>query len=133
MAGRTNLYRHFDKAGRLLYAGVSLSAFNRFLQHGKRSVPVARMDIETFPTRRDALRAEREAISREKPLFNVQHARATPRPVSGNSMLSVRIPNKILNALDVLQAEGSFSSRTDVIVSLLSEGLRNHDIIDEAD
>jgi hypothetical protein len=131
MAGRTNLYRHFDKAGRLLYAGVSLSAFDRFLQHGKRTVTVARMDIETFATRREALQAERRAVMQEKPLYNIQHARAVPRPAGGSSMLSVRIPNRLLNALDELQAEKPFNSRTDALVTLLSEGLRNHDIIDD--
>lgn len=131
MAGRTSLYRHYDKAGRLLYAGVSLSAFDRFLQHSKRNALVARMDIETFPTRREALQAERKAIIQEKPVYNVQHARATPRPAHGSSMLSVRVPNKILNALDMLQANAPFHSRTDAIITLLSEGLRNHDMIDD--
>ena len=29
----TDLYRHFDAAGNLLYVGISFSAINRFSQH----------------------------------------------------------------------------------------------------
>lgn len=125
-----NLYRHFDKRGRLLYVGVSLNAFNRFLQHEKRA-EVSRMDIETFVTRRDALRAERVAVIKEKPLYNALHAKAVPRDTVGSSMLSVRIPNRLFNALDEATTECRFRDRTDAVVTLLSEALRHRDMIDD--
>lgn len=72
------LYRHFDAEGRLLYVGISLSAVFRLSQHKSVShwVPeIARVTIENFPSREDAIKAERAAIRSEKPLHNKAHAR----------------------------------------------------------
>jgi excisionase family DNA binding protein len=72
------LYRHFDAEGNLLYVGVSLSAMNRLAQHKDASVwfpRIATVKIKPFPSREKALAAEREAITAEKPLHNVVHAR----------------------------------------------------------
>jgi hypothetical protein len=128
----TSLYRHYDKQGRLLYVGVSLDAFSRFLQHGRATAEVARMDVETFQTRRDALRAERKAIESENPLHNVQHARAAPRVKGRTSMLSVRVPNELMDGIDEACRDGLFRDRTEAVVKTLSEILRKHDMIDDA-
>lgn len=68
----TNLYRHYDADGVLLYVGISLSAVNRLSQH--KSSPwfdrIARVQIEPFKTRDEALDAETHAIQHERPLFN---------------------------------------------------------------
>jgi excisionase family DNA binding protein len=74
----TCLYRHFDKANILLYVGVSLSALNRLAQHRVVSEwfgQIHRVEIERFSTRREALEAERNAISGEKPLHNIKGLR----------------------------------------------------------
>jgi predicted GIY-YIG superfamily endonuclease len=75
------LYRHF--AGDvLLYIGVSLSAITRLRQHRECSewyTEITRVEIEWFETRDEALKAETEAIRREKPKFNYLHN----RPSSG--------------------------------------------------
>lgn len=79
----TSLYRHFANDGSLLYVGISLSWPQRTKAHAKGSrwfEQVARVEIENFPTREAALDAEREAIKREKPAFNVIHNRASPAP-----------------------------------------------------
>jgi predicted GIY-YIG superfamily endonuclease len=71
-----NLYRHFDAEGALLYVGVSLNTITRLAQHRASSMwfsKIARVDIETFDSREAALRAERDAIVREKPLHNTRH------------------------------------------------------------
>lgn len=72
----TQLYRHFDAAGRLLYVGISLHALHRLAQH--RGSPwyaqIARVDIEVHPSRTAALCAEARAIAQERPLFNVRGA-----------------------------------------------------------
>lgn len=76
--GVHHLYRHFDAAGQLLYVGVSVHALVRLCDHKKESEwfwRIARIDVTAYATRDDALRAERLAIRREKPRFNVQHAR----------------------------------------------------------
>lgn len=72
----TALYRHFDKHNDLLYVGISLSAIGRLSQHSDVSHwfhHISRVTIEWFPTRREALSAEREAIRKENPRHNKQH------------------------------------------------------------
>jgi excinuclease UvrABC nuclease subunit len=69
------LYRHFDKNDRLLYVGISLSVFQRLAQHRSRAhwfEQICRVEMEQFATREEAKAAERVAIKREKPLFNIQ-------------------------------------------------------------
>jgi predicted GIY-YIG superfamily endonuclease len=75
---QTSLYRHYAEDGTLLYVGISLSWPARTKQHASGSrwfAEVARVTIERFPSREAALEAEREAIKREKPKFNVVHNR----------------------------------------------------------
>jgi len=69
-----NLYRHFDVEGVLLYVGVSLNTINRLGQHKNNAHwfgDIARVDIEQFETRKNALDAEKEAITKENPLHNL--------------------------------------------------------------
>lgn len=70
----TDLYRHFDADGNLLYVGISLSAFERFRQHKRTSSwasKAVRMEMERFPSRDEALAAEAVVIRSEKPMFNI--------------------------------------------------------------
>lgn len=80
----TQLYRHYDAEGRLLYVGISLSAVVRLQKHNfdaHWSRNIARMDIEHFPSRDAALEAESMAIQSEKPLHNIyQMKRPPPKP-----------------------------------------------------
>jgi hypothetical protein len=76
----TSLYRHFAEDGTLLYVGISLSWPARTRQHAQTARwfdQVAKVEIEHFPTREAALGAEREAIKREKPQFNIMHNRGS--------------------------------------------------------
>lgn len=69
----TNLYRHFDENGILLYVGVSLSAIKRLSAHATRSPwsnEIKRVDIQSFLTRKEALAAESTAIRDESPRYN---------------------------------------------------------------
>lgn len=78
-AGPTELYRHFDKDGGLLYVGISLSAVARLVQHKKTAGwadLIATITIEVFPTREEALMAEGVAILRERPRYNVAKSRS---------------------------------------------------------
>ncbi len=64
---RTQLYRHFDCNGVLLYVGVSLSALHRLSKHRKHAHwfnQIKRVEIEDFETREEALAAEGDAIVR---------------------------------------------------------------------
>lgn len=70
---RTALYRHFSEAGLLLYVGISEDEPRRREQH-RRASPwfhlVARTTVDPFPSKEDALEAERAAIRDERPKFN---------------------------------------------------------------
>jgi len=68
------LYRHFDRYGKLLYIGISQSGVGRFRQHAATGAKwidrVRRMDIVTFRSESKARRAEHQAIKTEHPPFN---------------------------------------------------------------
>lgn len=71
------LYRHFNKAGKLLYVGISICALERLRQHRNDSAwfeDIATVEIEKFHTAAAAMAAEIEAIKREKPLYNKAHS-----------------------------------------------------------
>ena len=71
---QTALYRHFNSVGRLLYVGISLDAVRRLMQHRQMKAwytQIAKIELQWFDTRPEALRAERDAIKREHPLFNI--------------------------------------------------------------
>jgi predicted DNA-binding transcriptional regulator AlpA len=75
--GAFHLYRHFDRDGALLYVGVSISALNRLAAH-REDAPwfwrIARIEVQAYATREASLIAERRAIQRERPQFNIQHS-----------------------------------------------------------
>lgn len=80
MSDQTTLYRHFNAAGELLYVGISINAFERFKQHSsdKKWIDhVANMTIERFPNRNLALKAEKSAIQKEKPKYNIVYNAGT--------------------------------------------------------
>lgn len=85
MTTKTVLYRHFDAAGCLLYVGISLSAVNRLKQHvadKEWACDIATVTVQQYPTREDALDAEKAAIIAEKPLWNVIHNKKAAEPVN---------------------------------------------------
>ena len=71
---KQHLYRHFDERGKLLYVGVSLSTIQRLAQHKHHSHwfnSIEKITIEQFPSREEALDAEKIAIQKEDPLHNL--------------------------------------------------------------
>lgn len=74
----TTVYRLFDTDDRLLYVGIAGNPGRRFEQHRTDKAwwgDVARIDLEHFATREDALEAERHAITTERPTHNRIHNR----------------------------------------------------------
>lgn len=72
--GRTELYRHFDAEGNLLYVGISLSTAKRLGEHRNKAAwfrKVKTITIEHYPSRKAALDAERKAVQTEHPQHNV--------------------------------------------------------------
>lgn len=78
----TQLYRHFNERGDLLYVGISLSAINRLGQHADHAAwfkTISKVTIESFATRNEALDAERNAIHKENPKHNIKHKKEAER------------------------------------------------------
>jgi hypothetical protein len=81
------LYRCYAEDGCLLYVGISYDAMHRL--HGGHRLSgswfreLATVRVEHFPTREEAVAAEKAAIGREAPLYNVTVPRGgTARKVS---------------------------------------------------
>jgi hypothetical protein len=77
-ANPTQLYRHFDESGILLYVGISLSTLTRLGQHEDNAhwfYRIKTVTIEYFKTRQAAEAAEDRAILAERPLHNIRRPR----------------------------------------------------------
>ena len=70
----SQLYRHFDRNGKLLYVGISLSTIERLRRHKQVHARwfrrITSITVEHYRSRQDAHRAELMAIGLEKPLHN---------------------------------------------------------------
>lgn len=76
MNKQPSLYRHFNKDKKLLYIGISLSALTRLGQHALNTKwfnSITFISIEHFDTLEEATKAERVAIIREDPQYNIRH------------------------------------------------------------
>jgi len=73
----TQLYRHYNKEGRLLYVGISLNTVTRLSQHKGATWfhEIHRIDITHYPARGKAEQEEKKAIHAERPLWNKIHAK----------------------------------------------------------
>ncbi len=73
--GRTAVYRRFDAAGQLLYIGCSCNPKSRWKAHTRKPWwdDVAQCVVEWHETLERADAAERIAIKRELPKYNVLH------------------------------------------------------------
>lgn len=70
------LYRFFNADGELLYVGISLNPGHRWGQHRADKpwwIEVATITVEAHRGRAEVLEAEREAIKRERPRYNLTH------------------------------------------------------------
>jgi excinuclease UvrABC nuclease subunit len=77
------LYRHYNGEGQLIYVGCSLSSVARLAQHREHShwfSNIARVTIQRFETRQEALAEETRAIRSEHPLYNKHHNHNPPPP-----------------------------------------------------
>ena len=78
----TELYRYYDEKGLLLYVGISLSSVARQAQHKLASSwyqKAVLCKISRYENREKALIAERDAIMKEKPAYNVIHNKANDK------------------------------------------------------
>ena len=92
------LYRFYDTAGELLYVGVTVHLPNRLTDH-RHTKPwwthADRITLEHYPTRAAVLEAERTAIQKERPKWNVVHNRppALTRPPATRELRAEDMPD----------------------------------------
>lgn len=93
MTHKCALYRHFNKAGILLYVGISSSFMNRTANHRANAhwfEEIARIDVEWFASREAALWAEDVAIRQENPLHNRARPEGRKGPKSRNPEIELQ-------------------------------------------
>jgi len=83
----TSLYRFYDATGALLYIGITNSIPRRLGEHDERKPWFAhsvRATFEHHPSRAAALTAEKKAIKKERPKYNIvhNHGRRVTRPAA---------------------------------------------------
>jgi len=75
---RCAVYRYYDKNGILLYIGHTRNWHGRHAIHERDSPWIAlaaRSEVQWFETKEEAREAERQAIKRERPIWNLQSTR----------------------------------------------------------
>lgn len=127
------LYRHFDVRDRLLYVGISKNTVARLAQHQHRSHwvnDIARIDIEYFLSHQQLIEAERLAIAREHPLFNVAH-RAVASVPAGQEPFKGRRKRRDVCSFDVSNV-GRCIRETAAMVARLVSATRSVSMTDFA-
>ena len=107
----TQLYRHFDSAGTLLYVGISKSTMVRLAQHADHAHwfdLIAVIKIETFDSREAAIEAEAIAIVSENPLYNIQH-KVKQNPAKHAQFLLLSSTNAKISRADLTQRVVQFN------------------------
>ena len=68
------LYRYYDKDVNLLYVGMSSNALRRVKEHQKDKEwywDIVKITIENFDMHHELVEAEKEAIAKEQPRYNI--------------------------------------------------------------
>ena len=72
----TSVYQYFDRRDVLLYVGITGQRSTRNTQHNRDKAwwpHVHSQEVDHFPTRAEALAAEKRLIQKHRPPFNTQH------------------------------------------------------------
>lgn len=121
----TDLYRHFDSRGALLYVGISLNTIYRTMQHRQDShwfSDVATIEIEKHPSRDAALTAEARAIETERP----KHNKTGPKEKRFDDALVIACQVEFLADFDLWWRQHlEFKSRADAIRALMREAVES--------
>jgi hypothetical protein len=91
------LYRFYDAKDRLLYIGITVSLFRRWNNHNALKPwwrKVTRATVEHFPDRASVMRAERNAIRAEMPIYNVSH-NAQVKDAGGRTRIATREVSRV--------------------------------------
>lgn len=127
----TALYRLFDKAGALLYVGITNDPETRWVYHSRQKgwwPDVHRRTLDWKATRAEAEAAEVEAIGHEAPRWNIirpdengkmLQGRSGGRPATGKTVVRKFRADDVLWSAAKAEAKEEGRSLTDVIVSEL--------------
>lgn len=72
----TSVYRYYDRAGLLIYVGITRQGMGRNAQHNSKAEwwgYVSSQDVEHYASRDEAAAREKQLIRRFRPPFNKQH------------------------------------------------------------
>lgn len=99
---KTQLYRHYDENGLLLYVGISISTLNRLSQHKQYSdwfSNIRKVTVEEYLTRQEAIDAETRAIQEEQPKHNIRkkHIPSKTKKEKLTEQCEKILTNKIVN------------------------------------
>lgn len=129
MTETTYLYRQYDKAGQLLYIGISCSFMARITKHAFSSSwfpDVNNINIEKFESRELAALAERTAIKKEKPMYNRTNIKTKRN--SNEVLIGAMFPPVVRRSLALLQSDERQEGKTikDLLTEALSDLLKKY-------
>lgn len=138
----TKLYRHWGNDGELLYVGISLSAVYRLSQHmdaSHWSNSIAKVTIESYPTRKEAMKAEESAIIKENPAHNIMHKKAAEHAKAlafrqeaeeaRKNLLKRYVAFKPMYSEDELPNVLGFTSGTTAVRKIIDSGELGHIVV----
>lgn len=110
----TYLYRAFDATGGLLYVGITVDMRQRFgpggHEHALWADDIVTITAELYPTRRDAQKAELQAIKTESPRWNVAGS-PKAQAVSAEKWRRSQVPRNTPPKLGTPEGELQFERR----------------------
>lgn len=138
------LYRHFDKAGNLLYVGKTNRPWPKRMREHQKYAPwfldIANVSLEVFLSEGALSTAEIEAIQKERPLHNKHYVlvghqpTVTPEPapprVLGdwlNYPIKSKVGSALWNIVDVAEYYGTSTSELEAWAHALGVGMADWD------
>lgn len=123
------IYRHYDSAGRLLYIGCTGDPRSRYHVHKNKSpwfMDVTRIDVQAIGERKQAHKAEIEAILTEQPIHNRYHKVVpAPKPTRAEYLKKIEMRRKlILKKLESGKTQSSIAEELGVTRQAINQLVR---------
>src|SRR4051812_38844246 len=103
----TELYRHYNADGQLLYVGISSNSVVRWFGHKTQAQwasQTVRIEIKRFPSRDAAMVAEQKAIADECPVHNISPG-YVPRSSKEDRTPILRAYDNVIARIEKIYAE----------------------------
>lgn len=125
MSSPTSLYRFYNKDGELLYVGITSFLPRRTREHAESKAwwrEVSRVEVEHFETREQAQDAERAAVLREGPEYNIAIPPGAVTPEQEIYLLALRKESERLAAL-AAETERATAERDEAVRDARAAGM----------